>query len=92
MSIEWYRDLSISVVAFVTTGMLIFFAIITYSLYRKVKSTLAIIRETSDGLHEIVSEMKEGIKILAVIKGARFAFEQISKIFKKESKGGPTNE
>jgi len=36
--------------------------------------------------------MKEGIRLLAVIKGARFAFEQISKIFKKESIGGPTNE
>jgi uncharacterized membrane protein len=93
VSIEWYRDLSVCVLAFVTVGMLIFCAIITYSLYRKVKSTLVIIRETSESLHEIVSEMKGGIKILAVIKGARCAFEVISKMLKKESDiGGNSNE
>ena len=40
MGIEWFRDLSITILGFVTTAVLIFAAIIIYRLYRKITKTL----------------------------------------------------
>ena len=44
MSIEWFRDMSIVILGFVASAVLIFAAITVYSLYRTIKSTLLLVK------------------------------------------------
>ncbi len=44
MGIEWFRDLSIAILGFVTTAVLIFAAILVYRLYRTIKSTILLVK------------------------------------------------
>ncbi|MDO8491162.1 MAG: hypothetical protein Q7T04_04005 [Dehalococcoidia bacterium] len=89
MSIEWFRDLSITILCFVTTAVLIFTAILVYRLYRTLKSILVLVKEASKIAYDTVSLVQECIKpllpILAVIQGISGGFKGISKMFKKES-------
>ncbi len=79
MSIEWFRDLSITILGFVTTAVLIFTAILVYRLYRTIKSTLLLVKAASKIVGDTVTMVQEGIKplltILAVIQGIRGGFE-----------------
>jgi hypothetical protein len=90
MGIEWFRDLSIAILGFVTTAVLIFAAILVYRLYREVKSALLLAKSASKIAHDTVSLVQEGIQpllpILALIQGIRGGFKGISKMFIKESK------
>jgi|OpeIllAssembly_1097287.scaffolds.fasta_scaffold846099_2 hypothetical protein len=97
MSIEWFRDLSIVILGFVTTAVLIFIAVLVYRLYRTIKSTLLLVKAGSKIAYDTATMVQENIKsllsILAVIQGIRGGFEGISKMFEKEScKGGKSNE
>ena len=97
MGIEWFRDLSIVLLALVTTAVLIFIAILVYRLYRTLKSTLEMVKAASKIAYETVTLVQEGLKplvpILALIKGISAGFQSISKMFKKESdKRGVSNE
>ena len=97
MGIEWFRDLSITILGFVTTAVLIFTAILVYRLYREVKSVVHLVKAASKIAYDTVTMVQEGIKplltILAVIQGIREGFKGISKIFKRESnEGGNSNE
>ena len=87
MSIEWFRDLSIAILGFVTTAVLIFATVLVYRLYREVKSALLLVKSASKIAHDTVSLVQEGIKpllpILTLIQGIRGGFKGISKIFKK---------
>jgi hypothetical protein len=87
MGIEWVRDLSITILGFVTMAVLIFTAILGYRLYREVKSALLLAKSASKIAHDTVSLVQEGIKpllpILAVFQGIRGGFRGISEIFKK---------
>ena len=89
MGIEWFRDLSIAILGFMTTAVLIFAAVLAYSLYRTIKSTLLLVKATSKITYDTVTMVQEGIKpllsILALIRGIRQGFQGISNIFKKES-------
>ena len=90
MGIEWFRDLSITILGFVTTAVLIFTAILVYRLYRALKSTLLLVKAASKIVYDTVALVQAGIKpllpLLALIQGIRGGFKGISKIFKKESK------
>ena len=97
MSIEWFRDLSITILCFVTTAMLIFIAVLVYRLYRAVKSTLLQVNTVAKSVNDTINLVQESIKpvlgIMALIQAVRGGFEVISKIFKKESnEGGDCNE
>jgi len=97
MGIEWFRDLSIVILAFVTTAMLIFTAVLVYRLYRMVKSTLLLAKEASKIARDSAAMLQESMKpllpIIAVIQGIQGGFEVFRKMFKKESNaGGGTNE
>ena len=97
MGIEWFRDLSITILGFVTTAVLIFAAILAFRLYRTIRSTLLLIKATSQVVYETVTLVQEGLKpllsILSLIQGIRGGFEGISKMFNKENnKGGSQNE
>jgi hypothetical protein len=97
MGIEWFRDLSITILCFVTTAVLIFAAILVYSLYRTLKSTLLQVKSASKIAYDTVARIREGIKplftILALIQGFSGGFKEIIKMLKKESiKKGNKNE
>jgi len=97
MGIEWFRDLSITILGFVTTAMLIFIAILVYRLYRTTKSTLLLVKATAQIIDDTVTRVQEGIKpllsIMELIQGIGGGFQVISKIFRKESnEGGNSNE
>jgi hypothetical protein len=97
MGIEWFRDLSITVMGFVTTAVLIFGAILVYRLYRTTKSTMLKIKETSQKACDTVAMVQEGIKPLlqmtSVINFIIEAFKNFFNRFKKESnQGGINNE
>jgi hypothetical protein len=87
MDIEWFRDLSIAILGFVTTAVLIFTAILAYSLYRKAKAALQLAKSASKIAYDTVSLMQGGLKplfpILALIQGIRGGFKGMSKLFKK---------
>ena len=87
MGIEWFRDLSIAILGFVTTALLIFVTALVYRLYREVKSVLQLVKAASKIAHDTVTLLQEGIKpllpILTLIQGIRGGFKGISKMFKK---------
>ncbi len=47
MGIEWFRDLSITVLGFVKTAVLIFTATLVYRLYRTITSILLMVKSAS---------------------------------------------
>ena len=90
MGIEWFRDLSITILGFVTSGVLIFTAVLAYRLYRSTQSTLMVVKAASKVAYDTATLVQEGVKsllpILALMQGIRGGFEAIIKMFKKESR------
>jgi hypothetical protein len=89
--------LSITILGFVTTAVLIFAAVLAYRLYRSTQSTLLVIKAASKVAYDTAVMVQEGIKpvlgILALIKGISEGIKSFSKIFKKEeSPEGDSNE
>ena len=62
MGIEWFRDLSITIMGFTTTAILIFMVIIIYRLYRKITTTLFLIQTLMKSVNETVSTVEKSIK------------------------------
>jgi hypothetical protein len=95
VSIEWFRDLSITILCFVTTLLLIFSAILIYLLYRKAKSALQLAESAAQKAYDIVTMVQEFIKPLlsigAMIQGICGGLGGIGNMFKKESNGGGKN-
>ena len=85
MDIEWFRDLSIAILGFVTSAVLIFVAVLSYRLYRRASAALLLVKSTSKIAYDTVTMVQQGplITILALIQGIRGGFKGISKIFKK---------
>ena len=87
MGIEWFRDLSIAILGFVTSAVLIFVAVLSYRLYRRANSALLLAKSASKIAYDTVSLVQAGIKpllpILTLIQGIRGGFKGISKVFKK---------
>ena len=93
MGITWYRDLMICISGLVATGVLIFIAVLLYSLYRRTRSILDSIKATSrtvQGVSSFVGDevVKPVIQVAAVIQGIRQGIDTISKFFKKQEGGG----
>jgi len=88
MSIDWFRDLTISILGLVATGVLIFLAVLSYSLYRRARSILDSIRTTLRTIQGISSYAgdevaKPLIQLVTLIQGIRQGIDTISKLFKK---------
>ena len=85
MGIEWFRDLSIAVLGFVTSAVLIFVAVLIYRLYRRANSALLMAKSASKIVYDTVGLVQEGplITILALIQGIRGGCKGLSQIFKK---------
>jgi hypothetical protein len=97
VGIEWFRDLSVTVLGFVTSAVLIFTAVLAYRLYRSTQSTLRVAKAASKVAYETATLVQEGVKsllpMLALVHGIRGGFEAIIKMFKRESnEGGNTGE
>ena len=90
MGIEWFRDLSITILGFVTTAMLIFVTVLIYRLYRKANSALQLAKSASKIAYDTVSLIQQGplAVVFTLIQGIRGGFKGISKILKKESNKG----
>lgn len=93
MSIEWYRDLFICILGLVAAGVLIFVAVLSYSLYRRIRSILDSIKTTSRTIQWISSYIgdevvKPVIQVAAVVQGMRQGIGTISRFFKKQEGGG----
>jgi hypothetical protein len=85
VGIEWFRDLSITILGFVTSAVLIFVTVLIYRLYRRANSALLLVRSTSKIAYDTVTLVQQGplITILTLVTGIRGGFKGISKIFKK---------
>lgn len=62
MGIEWFRDLSIVILGFVTTAVLIFTAVLVYRLYRKTTTTLFLAQTLMKSVNDTVNTVEEIIK------------------------------
>lgn len=92
MSLDWFRDLVICILGLVTAGVLIFIAVLLYSLYRRTRfildSVKAIVR-TIQVISSYVEEVaKPVIQAVALIRGVRQGIDAISKFFEKRRREG----
>jgi len=95
MDMAWFRDLSITVLGFVTTAALIFLTVLIYRLYRQANSAIQLAKSTAKIAYDTIALVQQSPLsiMLTFIKGVRGGLRGISKIFKKESnKGEDKNE
>lgn len=96
MGLEWFRDLIICIYGIIGIIVCLLFAVIVYSLYRKIKNILSKIEEMQQGVQGIVDDVKREIasmkaemsrpvvQAMAMFKGIREGFCMVSRMFKKE--------
>lgn len=86
MGIEWFRDLSITILCFVTIVLFIFAAVLAYRLYRKADSALKLARSASKIAFDTLTMVQQGPLgfILTMIQGFSGGFKVISKMLKKK--------
>ncbi len=92
MSIDWFRDLAISIFGLVAAGVLIFIAVLSFLLYRRVRVILDSVKATSKTIQGISSYVgdevvKPVIEVAAIIQGIRQGIDTISRFFKKKEGG-----
>lgn len=92
MSIDWFRDLVISIFGLVAAGVLIFVAVLLFLLYRRVRVILDSVKATSKTIQGISSYVgdevvKPVIEVAAIIQGIRQGIDTISRFFKKKEGG-----
>jgi len=97
MDMAWFRDLSVTILCFVTTFALIFASILIYLLYRKAKSALQLAESAAKKAYDTVTVIQEFIRpllpIISLIQGICGGLGGISKIFsKRNNEGGNNNE
>jgi hypothetical protein len=92
MSIDWWRDLVITIYGLVATGVLVFLAVLGYLLYRRVRSVLDSVRATSrtvQGISSYVGDeaVKPVMQVVALVQGIRQGIDAIRQIFRKKEGG-----
>ncbi len=94
MGMEWFRDLSITIMGFVTTAVLIFVTILVFLLYRKANAALQLAKSALKIAYDTVSVLQQGPVgiIFTLIQGFRGGFKEIKKMFNKEGTKGGKNE
>lgn len=87
MDMEWFRDLSITILGFMTTAVLVFAAVLAYRLYRKANSALQLAKSASIIALDTVTMVQQGPLgiILMLIQGFHGGLKSIGKMLKKES-------
>ena len=91
MSLDWFRDLIISIFGLVATGVFIFIAVLLYSLYHRARSILDSVKTTVRTIQVIFSYVEEVakpvIQVVAFIRGIRQGVSTVRKFF-EEKEGG----
>ena len=92
MGIDWFRDLVICIAGLVLTGVLIFIAVMLYSIYKRTKSALDSangILASVQGISSYVGDevVKPVIKVAALIQGIRQGIDTIGRFFGKKEGG-----
>jgi len=85
MGIEWFRDLSITLMGFVTVVMLIFAAIIIYRLYRSITASLFQIQTLVKSANDTVSAIEGMVKTTS--QNLNEAIAEVKDSIKAVSKG-----
>jgi methyl-accepting chemotaxis protein len=62
VGIEWFRDLSITILGFLTTAVLVFAAILVYRLYRRITTTLFLVQTLMKNANDTVNRVEEIVK------------------------------
>jgi len=88
MGIDWFRDLILCIFGLVATGVLIFVAVLSYSLYHRARSIIDSIETTSRTIQVISSCVRDEvakpvIEVVALVQGIRQGIDTASKFFKK---------
>jgi len=91
MSIEWFRDLALSILGIGVTAAVIFIGILIFILYRKVSTIIDSVKATSKTIRNISSSVEEEIvspltQITALLQGASHVIGLFSR-FSKRKKG-----
>jgi len=89
MSIDWFRDLVISIAGVLVIIVLLFIAGLTFSLYRRAKAILDAMKTTSQNIagisNYVTNEVaKPLIQVVAFIQGVRQGVNAISSLFSKK--------
>ena len=89
MSIEWYRDLIISISGIVLIVVLIFTTVLSYRLYRRMKVILDSARNVSQKVQGVTGYVgdevvKPLVRVVTLIQGIGQGINMMSKIFKKK--------
>lgn len=89
MSIDWFRDLVISISGLVLIGVLIFIVVLSYSLYRRIKTILDSVKTTSRTIQGVSSYVGDEVvkpitQIVALIQGIRQGIDAVSNLFRKK--------
>lgn len=92
MDIAWFRDLIICISGIVAIVVLILFAVLMVTIFRKSKSVLRSVEATSKNLQEISSVLRDKIftpfaEMGTFIHGISKVMESINRTFRKK-KGG----
>ena len=87
MGIEWFQDLSITILGFVTSGVLIFIAVLAYRMYCETRSAIRQVKaasiktiDTNDQVQEVI---KVVLPVLAMFQGMRRGFKIMGKVLTK---------
>jgi uncharacterized protein YoxC len=97
MDIGWFRDLVICISGLIVTVVVIFIAVLAYSLYNKIKPVLDSMKATSETLREITSTVRDEVvkpvvQFATLIRGIAQGIELASKLFKRGKKEGECND
>ncbi len=92
MSIDWFRDLVISISGLVLIVVLIFVAVLSYLLYHRIRPILDSIKLTTKTIQGISSYVGDEVvkpvtQVVALIQGIRQGIDTFSKLFKRKEKG-----
>jgi cell division protein FtsX len=89
MSIDWFRDLVISIAGVLVIIVLLFIAVLTFLLYRRAKTILDSVKTTSQNIAGISTYVtnevaKPLIQVVAFIQGVRQGVNAIRGLFSKK--------
>jgi hypothetical protein len=89
VSIDWFRDLIISILGLVATGVLILVAVLLFLLYRRTRAILDSAKGIMRTAQDISSYAAGGVakplvQVAAIIQGISRGIEAISKLRQKK--------
>jgi muramidase (phage lysozyme) len=90
MDMEWFRDLSITILGFVATAALILITVLIYRLYSQAKTTIQLVKATAKIVYDTATLVQQGplVAILTIVQSIWKKLRGISKNFTKESSKG----